>query len=152
MKARIVTAGVMIWAAMAVAQTNPDQNRQPVMPTNLPDPLVFANGTRVATPAQWPKRRQELLQLFSEQMYGRMPGRPAEMRFHVYDVDRHALGGKATREQIAILFRGREDGPRMDLLLYIPNAASKRPPVILGLNFWGNETVSADPGIRMSDR
>jgi hypothetical protein len=152
MRAATLVAGAMIWAAMAVAQTNPDQNRQPVMPAHLPDPLAFANGTPVTAPAQWSKRRQELLQLFSEQMYGRMPGRPAEMRFHVYDVDRHALGGKATREQIAILFRGQENGPKMDLLVYIPNAAPKRPPVILGLNFWGNETVSADPGIRMSDR
>ena len=121
------------------------------MPANLPDPLVFANGTPVSAPAQWPQRREELLHLFTEQMYGRMPARPGGMRFHVYDVDRHALGGKATREQVAILFRGREDGPRMDLLVYVPNAV-KRPPVILGFNFWGNETISTDPGIRISDR
>lgn len=133
------------------AQTNSDQPRPPAVPTHLPDPLIFADGTRVATPAQWPKRRQELLQLFTEQMYGRMPGRPAQMRFHVYELDRHALGGKATREQIAILFRGQEDGPRMDLLVYVPNQV-KRPPVILGLNFWGNETIRSDPGIRISDR
>jgi hypothetical protein len=120
-------------------------------PANLPDPLVFADGTRVASPAQWPKRRQELLHLFTEQMYGRMPARPAGMRFRVFDLDPHALGGTATREQVSILFRGAEDGPRMDLLLYIPNQV-KRPPVILGFNFWGNETISADPGIRISDR
>lgn len=121
------------------------------MPAHLPDPLIFANGTRVATPAQWPRRREELLQQFTEQMYGRMPGRPAQMRFQVIDVDRHALGGKATREQVAILFRGEEQGPRMNLLVYVPNRV-QRPPVILGLNFWGNETISTDPGIRISDR
>ena len=138
-------------AAGALSQTHPDQNRQPVMPSHLPDPLRFADGTPVATPAQWTKRRKELLDQLTEQMYGRMPGRPSAMRFQVYDVDRHALGGKATREQIAILLRGRADGPRMDLLLYVPNAV-QRPPVILGLNFWGNETVEGDPGIRLSDR
>jgi hypothetical protein len=137
--------------AGALAQTNPDQGRQPVMPAHLPEPLVFATGKPVATPAEWPERRQELLQLFTEQMYGRMPGRPAAMRFEVFDVDRKALGGKATREQVRILFQGKADGPRMNLLLYVPNSV-KRPPVILGLNFWGNETVSRDPGIRMSDR
>ena len=151
----MLVASALMMSGTAVAQTNPDQNRQPVMPARLPDPLVFADGTRVATPARWEKRRKELLELFTEQMYGRMPGRPGEMRFQVEEVDRHALGGKATREQVAILLRGREDGPRMNLLVYIPNAAERkanRPPVILGFNFWGNETVSRDPGIRISDR
>jgi len=149
--APVLVTCALIGAACALAQNPSGQDRQPVMPANLPDPLVLANGTRVATPTQWTQRRQELLHLFTEQMYGRMPDPPAEMRFHVIDVDRHALGGKATREQISILFRGKEDGPRMDLLVYVPNAV-KRPPVFLGLNFWGNETISADPGIRLSDR
>jgi hypothetical protein len=147
----IVAACALLATTAALSQTNPDQNRQPVMPVHLPDPLVFADGTRVATRADWPKRRQELLQRFTQQMYGRMPERPTQMSFHLHDVDRHALGGKATREQISILFRRQEDGPRMDLLVYVPNGVRK-PPVILGFNFWGNETVKHDPGIRISDR
>ncbi len=156
---RIVAVCGLIGTGLALAQANPDQSRQPVMPAHLPDPLVFADGKPIASPAEWPKRRQELIELFTEQMYGRMPGKPAEMRFHVFDLDRHALGGKATREQVSILFQGKEDGPRMDLLVYVPNAfpsrapnRGKRPPVILGFNFWGNETINNDPGIRVSDR
>ena len=146
----ILAACVLLLSAAALSQTNPDQNRQPVMSANLPDPLVLASGARV-TPAQWPQRRRELLQLFTERMYGRMPGRPAQMRFVTHELDRHAMRDKATREQVTILFRGQSNGPRMDLLVYVPNQV-KRPPVILGLNFWGNETISADPGIRISDR
>lgn len=146
-----VAACALIAAASAISQTNPDQYRQPAMPAHLPDALIFADGTRVATPAQWPKRRKQLLDLFTAQVYGRMPGRPAGMHFNVYNIDRHALGGKATREQISILFLGKDDGPRMDLLVYVPNGV-KRPPVILGLNFWGNQTTNPDPGIRISDR
>jgi hypothetical protein len=150
-KALMVAVCALLTAAPALPQANPDQNRQPVMPAHLPDALVFADGTPLATQAQWPKRRKELLQLFTEQMYGRMPERPAQMRFNVYNIDRHALGGKATREQISILFLGKEDGPRMDLLVYVPNRV-KRPPVILGFNFWGNETINPDAGIHISDR
>jgi hypothetical protein len=149
--ALILAVCASLLTAPLLSQTNPDQDRRPVMPAHLPEPLVFTDGTPVATPAQWPKRRTELLELLTKQMYGRMPGRPEQMRFHIIDLDRHALGGKATREQIAILFRGQEDGPRMDLLIYVPNEM-KRPPVILGFNFWGNETISPDPGIRISDR
>jgi hypothetical protein len=154
---RLDAAKALIFLACALPMTaafpqaNPDQYRQPVAPAHLPDALVFADGTRVATPAQWLKRRKELIALFTEQMYGRMPGRPVQMRFNVHNVDRHALGGKATREQISIQFLGKEDGPRMDLLVYVPNRV-RRPPVILGLNFWGNETINPDPGIRITDR
>ncbi|HLJ79135.1 MAG TPA: hypothetical protein VKT75_17070 [Acidobacteriaceae bacterium] len=149
--ALLLSACALLAAPAVPAQANPDQDRRPLMPAHLPDPLIFADGARVATPQQWSQRRKELLQQFTSRMYGRMPGPPAQMRFRVFDLDRHALGGKATREQISILFLGQESGPRMDLLIYIPNHVP-RPPVILGLNFWGNETISADPGIRISDR
>jgi hypothetical protein len=149
--ATLLAACALTLSAGAPAQSNPDQTRQPVMPAHLPDPLIFSDGSRVATSAQWPQRRKELLQLFTEQMYGRMPNRPAQMRFQVFDLDRHALDGRATREQVSIRFLGHENGPRMDLLVYVPNQV-KRPPVILGFNFWGNETINSDPGIRLSDR
>lgn len=121
------------------------------LPAGLPDPLMFANGAPVTNAQQWAQRREQLLQLLTTQMYGRMPPRPAAMRFDVFDTNRHALGGIATRSQVAILLNGREDGPRIDLLLYVPNQV-QRPPVILGMNFWGNETISTDPGIRISKR
>jgi hypothetical protein len=121
------------------------------LPANLPNPLVFASGKPVTSAAHWPRRRAELLRLFTKQMYGRMPPRPAHERFRVFDHDTHALGGLATRTQITILLNGHKDGPRIHLLLYTPNGV-KRPPVILGMNFWGNETINADPGIRISTR
>jgi hypothetical protein len=121
------------------------------MPPGLPDPLVMADGTKVATPQQWrEKRRPELLQLFAREMYGQMPGRPESMKFEVFDTDAKALGGKATRRQVAIYFTGKPEGPRMDLLIYLPKGAKPPVPVIFGLNFWGNHAVHADPGIRMT--
>lgn len=140
----VAVALCLALALSAAAQTNSS-----TLPTGLPNPLVFANGTPVTSAAQWPRRRAELLRLFTTQMYGQMPPRPSDLRFHVYDHDRHALGGKATRTQVAILLDGRKQGPRIDLLLYTPNGV-KHPPVILGINFWGNETISTDPGVRIS--
>ena len=49
-----------------------------------------------------------------------------------------------------MLFSGQQDGPRLNILVYLP-AKSKRPaPVFVGLNFGGNHTVQADPGIFLS--
>lgn len=41
---------------------------------NLPDPLVFEDGRRVTTIAEWRERRKELLELFATHVYGRSPG------------------------------------------------------------------------------
>ncbi len=117
----------------------------------LPDVLTMADGKKVTTTTQWvTKRKPELLQLFKREMYGQSPGKPVGMTFKVFDEDKNALGGKATRKQITVYFTGKADGPQMDILLYIPNGAKKTVPAIAGLNFDGNQSVNADPAIKMS--
>jgi hypothetical protein len=140
-------------AAVSLAQPagfNYDEAK--VAPYTLPDPLVFENGEPVQNAMQWRlARRPELLRLFEDEVFGRMPGRPAALRYVTRSVDRKALGGTATRKEIRILFNGRADGPKMDLLLYLPNAGVKPAPVFLGLNFMGNHTVHPDPGISLPE-
>jgi hypothetical protein len=117
---------------------------------DLPDPLVAIDGTRITTAAGWrEKRRPELLEFFTREMYGRSPGRPEKMVSEVFDRDKAALGGKATRLQIAI-YPGGKPGPRMDLLVYLPNGAEGPVPAILGLNFRGNHAIHPDPGFRLT--
>jgi hypothetical protein len=116
-----------------------------------PDPLVRIDGSKISTAAEWRgKRRPELLELFTREMYGRNPGRPEKLVFEVFDRDKSALGGKATRIQIAI-YPGGKPGPRIDLLVYVPNGAKGPVPAILGLNFWGNHAIHRDPGIRLTE-
>lgn len=145
--------GTLLCLSLTCAAATPASRRRAEsrLPANLPNPLVFANGKRVTSAKQWRRRRAQLLHLFTTQMYGRMPPRPAAERFQVFDHDTDALGGLATRTQIAILLNGHKNGPRINLLLYTPNGV-KHAPVILGINFWGNETINADPGIRISTR
>jgi hypothetical protein len=120
-------------------------------PDGLPDPLIAADGTRVTTPELWwKKRRPELMETFTREMYGRSPGRPEKMTFEVFDRDPKALDGKATRIQIAIR-PGGDGGPRMDLLVYVPNNAKGPVPAFIGLNFWGNHAIHPDPGIRLTE-
>ena len=57
-----------------------------------------------------------------------------------------------TRKQLAVYPLGDRSGPRFDLLVYLPNHAPKPVPVFLGLNFNGNHSVHADPGILLSTR
>ena len=120
----------------------------------LPDPLVMGDGTKVTTAERWrAERRPEILELFRTHVYGKAPGRPENMTFKIFDLDRNALDGKATRKQVTVAFTGKQDGPSMDILIYLPNAAGKRPvPTFVLLNFGGNHTVHPDPAIRLSKR
>jgi hypothetical protein len=149
--AGIALAGLAA-APPAVAQARPGTNydESQVPPYTLPDPLVAADGTTVADAAAWrATRRGEILRLFETHVYGKSPPRPAEIPFEVTAVDKAALNGKAVRKEVAIYVAGKKDGPRMDLLVYLPAGAKRPVPAFVGLNFRGNHTVHRDPGIAL---
>jgi hypothetical protein len=115
----------------------------------LPDPLILSDGTRVADARTWfEKRRPEILALFEKLMYGRSPGRPEQMSYELTDVDRDALGGRATRKQISVHFTAVGE-PRMDVLIYIPNNRRGSAPAFVELNMLGNQSIHPDPGIAL---
>ena len=124
-----------------------------VGPYTLPDPLVTADGQKVTTPEEWiEKRKPELLRLFEDQVYGKVPrpAHPLHITSQVRSEDKAALGGMAVRREITISFSEKR-GPRLDLLLYLPKVAGqdRRVPAFLGLNFGGNQTIHSDPGIAL---
>jgi hypothetical protein len=116
----------------------------------LPDPLTLADGAPVRDAQAWAARRAEILPLFEHHVYGRMPLRPASLAFDVTSQDAGALGGRATRKQIAVRFSPAADGPAMQLLIYLPQAVPRPVPLFVGLNFQGNHTIHADPGIALA--
>jgi len=117
----------------------------------LPDPLVMADGTKVETRRQWKKsRRKEILRLFEEHVYGKMPGRPDYMCFETTSIDDRALGGSATRKEVTVHFTENANGPKMHILLYLPNDQPCPVATFVGLNFGGNHSINADPEITFS--
>ena len=92
----------------------------------LPDPLIFNNGKPVRTANDWIKRRRaEVLELFASNVFGHNPSPPGKINYEVFDTDTKALAGKAIRKQVIISFSEKKDGPKEDLLLYIPAGARK---------------------------
>jgi hypothetical protein len=118
----------------------------------LPDPLKLANGKLVTDAKTWTtQRRPELIKLFEENQYGRAPARPAKMHFEVTEKAASALDGKATRRQVTVYFGAGNDGPHMDLLIYLPAGATKPVPLLLNLGFGANASAVDDPGIKLGE-
>ena len=105
-----------------------------VKPYTLPDPLVFADGSPVASPLQWPFRRQEILDIFQNEMYGSMP--PA-LPFFLES------GGDAARRHVRMSFREDGSGPHIDWDIAYPSNANGPVPAVMLLNFYGNEETLA---------
>jgi hypothetical protein len=150
----VLMVSVMMTIADEAEAQPPDANydEAKVPHYKLPDPLVMENGERVKDAETWrSKRRPEILRLFETQMFGKSPGRPRAMSFETDSIDEGALGGKATRKQITVRFNAKDDGPKMDLLIYLPNEAKKPVPLFVGLNFGGNHTIHPDPGIKITE-
>jgi hypothetical protein len=118
----------------------------------LPDPLVREDGRKVTDATGWTdKRRPELLGLFAEHVYGRMPRRRLpDLRFEVTSTERRALNGLATRKEVTVHFTAQPDGPKMRILIYVPEGGQKPVPAFIGYNFGGNHAVHSDPGIPLA--
>jgi hypothetical protein len=117
----------------------------------LPELLRTWDGRQVRNTRQWEGvRRPEILSLFARHVYGRMPGRPAGMRFVTVKEDGKALGGRATRKEVDIRFIGDAAGPVLHIIAWLPNGVQKAP-IFIGLNFMGNHSVLADTGITVTD-
>jgi hypothetical protein len=155
MHLRLVPAGLFLFSSALFAQTA----EKPKIPANydeslvgtytLPDPLTFPDGKKVRNARDWyQKRRPQILELFEENMHGHSPARPAAMKFEVFEKGAPAFDGKATRRQVTIYFTGDKNGPKADLLLYLPAAAKGRVPVLLNLSFSPNSNTVDDPGVK----
>jgi (4-O-methyl)-D-glucuronate---lignin esterase len=128
---------------------NADESK--VVPYTLPDPLILQNGKPVRDAATWfNDRRPEILHLFETQVFGRSPTIKLAVRYVVTSVDKNALGGLAIRKQVTAYFTNSPEGPAMRILIFLPAHAAKPVPVFAALNFGGNQTVNADPGIDLN--
>jgi len=135
---------VFLPLAAGFAQQRPDviYDEARVPSYTLPDVLGQARDAKA-----WPARRQQILEMYRTEVFGRSPGKPAGQKFNVEGVDKNALGGRAVRKLVTISFG---DGPKLHMLLYLP-AGKKAAPVFLGLSFSGNQTVCRDPGIPLGE-
>jgi hypothetical protein len=105
----------------------------------LPDPLILANGKPVRDAKTWfRKRRPELLKLYDEEIFGRVPANAPKAFFSVAETDTNALGGLAIHKDVEMRFGKGSDATVAHLNLYLPAGASTAVPVLLHMVFSSN--------------
>ncbi len=124
-------------------------NEDSVGTYTLPDPLMLLNGKKVKNARTWyKKRRPEVLNLFEEFQYGRVPEKPGDMSFFVHEKGSPALQGKALRKQVTVYFSKDTSDHKMDILIYLPASATGPVPLFLNLSFTANAVIEDDPAIK----
>ena len=106
----------------------------------LPRVLAFTDGSAITQRGEWEKRRDEILDIFSKEVYGVSPNWDGEMT--ATEVS-SAEVGKAIRKEIKLTLHRKGKTVDMYLLLFMPHQQTTAP-VFLGLNFYGNHTLSDD--------
>ena len=129
-----------------VREVNYDASKMP--PYTLEDPLEFADGTKVATPADWVRRRREILDIFAREMYGAEPPKPEAVVTELID-SKVSVAGYAIRRRYRMWFKADKTGPCVNWVVWTPRFAKKPVPVISFLNYRGNHELVCDPDIEV---
>ncbi len=97
----------------------------------LPDPFLMNSSARVATRADWVKRRKEMKAMLLDLEYGHMPPPPGNLVAEETSSE-PALEGAAI-ETRAVLKMGPEHEAQMQVGVYVPTAGEGPFPVIMAI-------------------
>lgn len=141
LKSMLLTGLFCLFMGNLVAQEiviNYDETKIPAY--ELPDPLIFNNGKKVANADEWTeKRRAEIIGIFAQEMYGHVPARPNGQHFKVLR-EETVYEGLGIRKVVRIFLDATEKH-WFDVLMHLPKHASKPVPMFAGLNFKSNDAT-----------
>ena len=129
----------------------PNYDASKIAPYTLEDPLTFLSGEKVTSPAQWPARRREILDIFAKEMFGQEPPPPECVVTELIEEKEGALAGFAVRSQYRMWFKADKSGPALDILVLRPRFAVKKARPILFLNYRGNHELIPDEEVIIPD-
>jgi dienelactone hydrolase len=138
------TASPAVVEKLSQSRNNVNYREENVPAYTLPDPLIMSDGKMVEKPGQWTgKRRQEILELFRTNVYGRVPNTPYTKNYKIVNLDPNAMNGDATLKQVDITIASGGKSLVINLTLFVPNKVRKPAPAFLLINNRG--PVNTDP-------
>ncbi|MDF1574895.1 MAG: acetylxylan esterase [Bacteroidales bacterium] len=131
------------------------QNRaaeQDLLVAPLPEILISRSGLSIESPEQWETlRRPEILDLFRDHVYGRVPESDVKVDYRLVYEDREALQRTAIQKEVLMELSRGGDTMEIPMLIFLPREQHGPVPLFLGLNFNGNHSVHPDPNISVTE-
>lgn len=92
--------------------------------------------------ADWKNRRRpEIIELFRQHVYGRVPQTPSTTTFKVVERNPHAMGGMATLKRVEVTLTRGAESLVIPVTLFTPNQAPKPAPTFLLICNRGRENI-----------
>ncbi len=106
---------------------------------DLPDPLVMNDGTRVTSPAQWPARRAEIVELFDREVYGRRPANIPNVTWRVVSTTRSTVADTSvvTRQLVGHVDNSSYPALTVNIIASVTTPANAKGPVPVVLSLGG---------------
>ncbi|WP_346238325.1 hypothetical protein ABDK00_009255 [Niabella insulamsoli] len=147
-----ILAGVLalLCYSLCIGQRAVNYDETKVPSFILPNPLVTFEGATIASIRQWENvRKPELLRFFTEQVYGKVPGHLEMHTYKILEQGESRIYKNTLRQQVKISIKNQSGELSFTLLLLLPKN-SRRAPVFLGCNFYGNHAAVSDPEVIIS--
>jgi len=105
--------------------------------TTLPDPLTFNDGRKVTTPAQWERRRAEIVEGLEREVYGRVPAVVPPVTWRVLVREREFVGFMPVIAErlIGHVDNSADPAINVDIAMTVVVPATARGPVPLLMMF-----------------
>ena len=129
-----------------LSSRNPEINyyEEKIPEYTLPDLFTSSDGRNITSSGLWNNlRRPEILNLFRENVFGRIPETKYQTSFKVINLDKSAINGAATLKQVDITITSGEKKLVIHLTLFTPNNSQKPVPAFLLIDNRG--PVNTDP-------
>ncbi len=123
-----------LFAVLGQSQNYPPADSLPVL-SELPDPFLRSDGTRIRSKREWESQRKALLKTVLHYEYGELPPTPRTLKAEVLSTT--AIEGVAGTEQEIRLTIGAKGGVSVQLLLAQPEGEGVHPVLITGDLNWG---------------
>jgi len=104
---------------------------------DLPDLLVFSDGRRVSTPAEWRARRAELLEALQMIQYGHLPPPLAVAASRLHSTTFSSKEGPSAAHY---RLTAGPQGLSWPVTVYLPRGTAPFPVIVDGDGCWGNPT------------
>ena len=130
----MLTAIIQYSSSQNAIEPNYDEDKVPEFV--LPNPLLTFSGKEVKTIESWEnERRPELLDFFTQHVYGEVPSELKISSFKIVEQSDNAIEGKAKRKQIELSLNKNGKELSFNILLYLPKSV-KKAPIFIGYNYY----------------